>query len=130
MRVYILFHHVFRVYVSMISLYFTIFLCLCIQVTDTISPLLFWYVYVSMISLYFTIFSYVYVSKLLTLFHHTLCVYVSMFLFYFTIYINHICYVSKLLTLFHHINCYMLCIHIYMFSHTNTNSLKIVSIIL
>jgi hypothetical protein len=196
MRLYILFHHVYHVYVStFFALFHHTFVCLCIQGTDAISP---WCMFMfPRFSLYFTIFSYVYVSKVLTLFHHTdmlciqgtgtispyiqiiyvyvsmlslyftisflyvyvsmlsfyftiytnhiclciqitgtispymLCVYVSMFLYYFTIYINHICYVSILLTLFHHINFFTcLCIHIYMFSHMNTNSLKIVSIIL
>ena len=108
-----LFHHTIflYIYVSMLLLYFTIFLCLCIQVTSTIS--LYWYVYVSKLFipflmyqnflLYFTIsFLYVYVSTLCTispcilivrvmypyymLFHHTfLYVYVSMFSLYFTI---------------------------------------------
>jgi hypothetical protein len=63
--------------------------CLCIHVFRSISPYFrmfmyprYWryftmmYVYVSTFSLYFTIFSYVYVSKVLTLFHHTdmLCI--------------------------------------------------------
>ena len=91
-----LFHHVYVMY-PCFSLYFTILLCLCIQVTDTISPY-YLYIYVSMRLLYFTILL-CYVSKLLALFHYTdmLCiqttytispcdhVYVSMFLFYFTI---------------------------------------------
>ena len=114
-----------------ISPYFVV--CLCIQAFYPVS-------YVSgLFTLFHHTLLYVYVSKLFILFlmcqnfllYFTIHMcYVSMFLFYFTIYINHICYVSKLLTLFHHINFTCLCIHIYMFSHMNTNSLKIVSIIL
>ena len=53
---YMLFHHTsVYVYVSMISLYFTILLCLCIQVTDTISP----YYYVFMFPCFCTISPYI-----------------------------------------------------------------------
>jgi hypothetical protein len=202
MRLYILFHHVYHVYVSMFSLYFTIlsyvyvskvltlfhhdvclcihafalfhhiFICLCFQGTSTISP--YWYVmypcflsispYFRMFmfpryshyftisfcmfmfprfSLYFTILSYVYVSKVLTLFHDTdmfmypsyshyfnifLYVYVSMFSLYFTISFLYV-YVSMLSFYFaiytNHIclciqitgtiSPYMLCVYVSMF---------------
>ena len=77
-ELFTLFHHCSYIYVSMLLLYFTILLCLCIQVTCTISlycmlcvqafypvsyvselftlfPILFLYIYVSMLLLYFTI---------------------------------------------------------------------------
>jgi hypothetical protein len=160
MRLYILFHHVYHVYVStFFALFHHTFVCLCIQGTDAISPWCmfmypcfrsispyfrmfmyprYWHYftilicYVSMLSLYFTIFSYVYVSKVLTLFHHIffcmfmfprfrsispyfrmfmyprywryftiLICYVSMLSLYFTIF-SYV-YVSKVLALFHHI---------------------------
>ena len=50
--------------------------------------------YVSMCSFYFTILSYVYVSKLLTLFHHILCMFMFPHLYYFTVHINRARYVS------------------------------------
>jgi hypothetical protein len=70
--------------------------------------------YVSMCLLYFTILSYVYVSKLLTLFHHILCMFMYPHLYYFTIYINHICYVS-IQMLFHH--TFVLCFHVFVLFH-------------
>ena len=101
-----------------------LFCFLCVRTFYSISP----YSFVCYVSKLFILF--LMCQDFLLYFTILLCVYVSMFLYYFTIYINHICYVSKLLTLFHHINFTCLCIHIYMFSHMNTNSIKIVSIIL
>ena len=116
-------------YVSILICYFTIHYCMFMYPCFlSISP--YCYVYVSKVLTLFhhtvcilciqAFYPVSYVSGLFTLFHYTLCVYVSMFLFYFTIYINHICYVSKLLTLFHHINFHMFMypyIHVFAYEH-------------
>jgi hypothetical protein len=160
MRLYILFHHVYHVYVStFFALFHHTFVCLCIQGTDAISP---WCMFMyPRFSLYFTIFSYVYVSKVLTLFHHTdmlcihafalfhhtfvcLCiqgtgtispylflyVYVSMLSFYFAIYTNHICLCIQITGT---ISPYMLCVYVSMFLYYFTiyiNHICYVSILL
>jgi hypothetical protein len=72
----------------------------------TISPCLF-VCYVSMFSLYFTIFWYVYVSKVLTLFHHTICIFMYPCVYSISPYFWYV-YVSKLLALFHYTD--MLCV--------------------
>jgi hypothetical protein len=56
-----------------------------------------------MLSLYFTILSYVYVSKVLALFHHTDMFMYPRYWHYFTIYTNHICLCIHAFALFHHI---------------------------
>ena len=148
-ELFTLFHHCSYIYVSMLLLYFTILLCLCIQVTCTISLYCMLCVQafypVSYVSELFTLFPilfcifmcpcfysispycYVYVSKLLALFHYTdmLCIqafypvsYVSgLFTLFHHIFYVCLCvqafysvsYVSELFTLFHHTLC-MLCV--------------------
>ena len=129
-----------RTFYSISSYLLCMFMCphLC-----TISPsILIMHVYVSILICYFTIhccmlcvqafYPVSYVSGLFTLFHHT--IYVFMYPCFCTIspYILIIYvmypYYSHYFTTYKFF--YMLCIHIYMFSHMNTNSLKIVSIIL
>ena len=77
----------------MCSLYFTILLCLCFQVTCTIS------LYCMLCVQAFYPVSYV--SELFTLFHHIfMYVYVSAFVYYFTVHINRARYVSILICYF------------------------------
>jgi hypothetical protein len=106
--------------------YFTMFVvCLCIQAFGSISPYECMFMYPCFLSIS-PYLLYVYVSKLLTLFHHTiLYIYVSMLLLYFTILLVCLCiqvtctislyryvYVSKLLALFHHIVCMFMYPHL------------------
>ena len=125
-----LFHHDVCLCFHVFTLFHHILLCLCVQVTYTISP--YWYVYVSKLSLYFTISCMFMFPHSFVLFHRAylivrvmypylnaispciLYVYVSMCLLYFTIF--YYVYVSKLLTLFHHtIMC--LCVHVFVLFH-------------
>jgi hypothetical protein len=111
-----LFHHTRYVYVSMFSLYFTIFIiCLCIQVTYTISPYYFVYLCIHAFTLFHHIFGMFMYPSYLHYFTIQIClciqafgsispyrlyVYVSTFMYYFTVHINRARYVSILICYF------------------------------
>ena len=106
MRLYILFHHVYHVYVStFFALFHHIFICLCIQGTDAISP--YWYVYV---------------SKVLALFHHIYKSYMFMYPCFRSI--SPYLFCMFMYPCFHSISPYILIIYVYvsklpaLFHHT------------
>ena len=106
---------------------FTIFLCLCFDAFYTISP----YFLICYVSMLFTPFHHISMFMFQRFLHYfiiLLYVYVSIFSYYFTVHISScaLCFHTT-----HTISPHtLLYVHIYMFSHMNSNSLKIVSLTL